>query len=65
MKDKNIPSVYHAYKSRHVKYPSSLHVTLSGIPKPEVLQVRARSRLPTEIEIGRLTLEQVCLFDSR
>jgi WD40 repeat protein len=34
-------------------------VTIKGVPRPDVTFVKARSRLPTEIEVGKATLDQL------
>ena len=58
-RDRNKPAVYYAFKGRRSKYPGTLWVTVKGVPKLDTREVKARSRLPTEIEVGKTTLEQV------
>ncbi len=61
LKDKQKPCVYYAYKARKSFYPASLYVTIKGIPNMKTKEMKGRSRLPTEIEVGKQTLEQVSL----
>jgi hypothetical protein len=57
--DRSAPLVFQAFKAKRTKYPSSIYITVKGIPRVEEAFVKTRSRLPTEIEVGKVTLEQV------
>ncbi|KAI9203420.1 WD40-repeat-containing domain protein [Polychytrium aggregatum] len=55
----NIPNAYYYWQMEKEKYPSTLYVTVKAHVPPRRRQVIRRANLPTDIEIGKMTLEQM------
>jgi hypothetical protein len=57
--DSRSPYVYKCWKLERKPYPSSLHVTVKAIPTILERNVTIRPIHPTDLEVGKLTYEQL------
>ena len=57
--NKDAPFVYNCWKQKRQPYPSSLYVTVKAIRSVEERDVSRRAVLPTEVEVGKQTYEEL------